>query len=147
MTDLDRLASLAEAATHDIETRYFDGEYWKLVCSCGWECWDQVTEAEATELQIEHAVEERAEFIRAASPAVVLALVGRQRELEAALGFAKDGHHDLAVMLVAKDERIKHLEAVAEAARRYTHGHSIQEVHRALAALDVDPPPTEVSDE
>lgn len=39
---------------HEPEAVIFDGEFWKIICPCSWECWDQEDEEGAWEAYNDH---------------------------------------------------------------------------------------------
>ena len=51
---MDRVSALGHAADAVI----FDGEAWKIICSCSWECWDQPTDEHAWELFNDHVYDD-----------------------------------------------------------------------------------------
>jgi hypothetical protein len=158
VTDLDRLASLAEAATpgpwmwedgHEMLGSEWVGDEtlrYRLLTARGRfvlehvQTW-QIRDAEA-------------DFIAAANPAVVLALVGRLRELETALSdeiamaeqsvkTLRDLHKNWRYII---EEQVEGEPLIENILYWLIEDVSLEMAREALAALDVDPPPTEETD-
>lgn len=57
---------------HEIDAVIFDGESWKVVCSCLWEAWDRTSEAEVRDAHKKHVLHETWENVRPVLKAAAL---------------------------------------------------------------------------
>lgn len=50
--------SAANVLGHEPESVVFDGETWRIVCACSWECWNVEEEEVAWDAFIDHVLDD-----------------------------------------------------------------------------------------
>lgn len=71
------MTSAACVLDHAIEWICFDGEAWKIICSCSWEAWDSPSEDDVRDAFDDHVLDDARTRLRAYHETKKAEILGR----------------------------------------------------------------------